>query len=163
MWFWIGLIGTVSGLMGLGYLTRKNILVKEMVRPHLSHLGVQCGETIYTPVSNLQVPSSYKSAWNLVTLQRTPDQIIIHPLFRKFKIIIPKIYPPVGYSLEYLTKEGVQPYPYEDGTPCRVNGGEFVLKKREKKRLGFISKEVGRGQSWPLTQDGQFIWEEKVN
>ena len=130
-------------------LIRYNKLLRIYFQGSLYKIGVQFGNTIYTPVCD--VYSDFR--WfDVVFFKKSPGHLYGHRLLYQEQFDIPLSYVPVGKTLLYKINGVPSEHMYLEGTPFTLSNGELTLYRRESTgRMGsFRNIEVARSIQWPI-------------
>lgn len=130
---------------------RYNKLLRLYFESSLYKIGVQIGNTIYTPVCD--VHSEFR--WfDFVLIKKNPSHVHIHRVLHREKFHIPLSYIPVGKTLLYKVNGVPSEHMYLEGTPFTLSKGELILYNKEKARMmGWKNVEIARSTQWPIIID----------
>lgn len=92
-----------------------------------------------------------RRSFDIVLVHAHTDKLHCYSIFHNEYFTIPLTFVPVGFHLSYKVDEEEKPLPYEEGTPFKLDKGELILYRKEKKKFVFVNVESQRSQQWPMS------------
>lgn len=129
---------------------KKNTFLRSYFHDKLSKIGLQFGNTIYTPVCDIQ--TDYR-LFDIVFTRKENTRLQLSRIFHKERFYIPLTYVEPGYKLKYKVNNQIQDIPYYDGTPFTLDQGILTMYKSKVGKMGITSQYIGESIQWPFQYD----------